>query len=78
VLKGKLIHEKNRIRKSRDTLPLRRPLVIYDFATAPSMNLLMNEKNLIFFFISAEATESYPPGLFLLYSAKPGGSVEYK
>jgi hypothetical protein len=32
---------------------MRRPLVIYDFATDPfSLNFLIHEENLIFFFIS--------------------------
>jgi hypothetical protein len=30
-----------------------RPLAVYDFATAPFLNFLMYEENLIFFFISA-------------------------
>jgi hypothetical protein len=32
---------------------MRRPLIIYDFATAPFLNFLIYEENLVFFFISA-------------------------
>jgi hypothetical protein len=35
------------------SLYMRRPLVIYVFATAPALNFLIYEENLIFFFISA-------------------------
>jgi hypothetical protein len=31
---------------------MRRPLIIYNFATAPIPNFLISEENLIFFFIS--------------------------
>jgi hypothetical protein len=41
------------------------------------LNLLMNEKNLIFFIVSAQTTESYPHGPAYSTSATPGGSVEY-
>jgi hypothetical protein len=33
---------------------MRRPLVIYDFATAPFLNFLVYEENLIFIFISVK------------------------
>jgi hypothetical protein len=48
--KGFLIY----MRKCENISPyMRRPLVIYDFATAPFLNFLIYEENLIFFFISA-------------------------
>ncbi len=33
---------------------IRKPFLIYDFATAPLLNFLIYEENLIFFFISVE------------------------
>jgi hypothetical protein len=38
--------------ETRKYLTMRRPLVIYDFATASFMNFLIYEDNLIFIFIS--------------------------
>jgi hypothetical protein len=41
------------MRKCANISPyMRRPLVIYDFATAPFKNFLLYEENLIFFIIS--------------------------
>jgi hypothetical protein len=42
------------MRKCANISPyMRRPLDIFDFATAPFLNFLIYEENLIFFFISA-------------------------
>jgi hypothetical protein len=38
---------------------MRRPLVIYDFATAPLWISLLDEENLNFFFISAPASNFF-------------------
>jgi hypothetical protein len=43
------------MRKCTNISPyMRRPLVIFDFATAQTLNLLIYEGNLIFFFISVQ------------------------
>jgi hypothetical protein len=41
------------MRKCKNISPyMRRPLVLYDFATAPTLNFRIYEENLILFFIS--------------------------
>jgi hypothetical protein len=46
--KGFLIYEE--MRKYFVIIYIRRPLVIYDFATAPLLDFLIDEENFVFFF----------------------------
>jgi hypothetical protein len=54
------------------SLYLRRPFVIYDFATAPFLYFLIYEENFVFFFISVQLGKLSPLVLVLIGNAVKG------